>query len=309
MKKYSRVSYSVRCQIYAYLQTNLSVSEIASKLGFHKTTIYREIRRNSSQKCYHPVKAQKTADKKALLRGRKSAFKGHRKTFALKKLKQGWSPEMICKRYQLERGISFSHQTIYNYIYQNSDLKQFLRFGNKRGIGRRRQNNIRKENLNSIHDRPLSAKNRSRMGHWERDGMFGANRKQLLVCLERKSRFIKLAKMNTTVASEVSKLTEKTLRKEKVITITNDNGTEFRRPHTCKYPIYYCDALKPQQRGSVENVIGTLRRFIRRTTDLESLSDYKIQQIEDHMNLIPRKMFGYKTPYEVYYKKKVALVV
>ena len=214
MKTYSRVSYAVRCQIYAYLQTNLSISEIATKLGFHKTTIYREIKRRPENKRYCPDRAQKNAFKQALHRGRKTSFCGHRKSFALRKLKQGWSPEMISKRYQMERGITFSHQTVYNYIYQNWELKKYLRFAGKTGIGRRRQHNIRRKNLNSIHSRPLSAKNRSRFGHWERDGMFGANRKQLLVCLERKSRLIRLAKMPTTVASDVSKLTEKTLKNE-----------------------------------------------------------------------------------------------
>ncbi len=138
--------------------------------------------------------------------------------------------------------------------------------------------------------------------------MYGVNRQQLLVCLERKSRFVRLAKMLNTNAAIISKLTEKILKKEKVVTMTNDNGTEFRRPETCKYPIYYCDAMKPQQRGSVENVIGSLRRLIKRTTDLNFMSDKKIKQIEKYINKAPRKMFGYRTPYEVYFNKKVALI-
>ena len=38
------------------------------------------------------------------------------------------------------------------------------------------------------------------------------------------------------------------------------------------------------------------------------LKDSQIKRIEKYMNMVPRKMFGYKTPYEVYYNKKVALV-
>ncbi len=139
--------------------------------------------------------------------------------------------------------------------------------------------------------------------------MYGANRKQLLVCIERKSRLVRIGKIKDLRAHKVNHLTEKLLRNEKVITITNDNGTEFRRPQTSQYPIYYCDPMKPHQRGSVENVIGTLRRYIKRNTDLELLDERRIKEIEDTLNQTPRKMFHYRTPYKIYYKCRVALVV
>ena len=308
MKQYSRVSYEVRCQIFAYLQINLSIPEIATRLGFNKSTIYRELSRTSNSKSYSPKKAQSDASIKSRHKGRKPIIVRDRLKLVRELLNQGWSPEMIAKRYQLEKKESFSYQTIYNFVHKNPELKQYLRFVGKTGIGRRKQQNIRKEKLASIHERPTSANNRSRFGHWERDGMYGANRQQLLVCLERKSRFVRLAKMPNTNAAVISKLTEKILRKEKVITITNDNGTEFRRPDTCKYPIYYCDAMKPNQRGSVENVIGSLRKLVKRTTDLNLMSDKRIKQIEKYINQVPRKMFGYRTPYEIYFNKKVALI-
>ena len=308
MKQYSRVSYEVRCQIRAYLQINLSIPEIATQLGFNKTTIYRELNRTRNLKSYSPKKAQILASNLARNKGRKAMIVGKNLKLVRARLKKGWSPQMIAKRYQLEKKRSFSHQTIYNFVHQNSEFKQYLRFVGKRGIGRRKQQNNRKEKLASIHQRPTSANNRSRFGHWERDGMYGANRQQLLVCLERKTRFVRLAKMPNTNAAVISNLTEKILKKEKVLTITNDNGTEFRRPETCKYPIYYCDAMKPNQRGSVENVIGSLRKLIKRTTDLNLMSDKRIKQIEKYINQTPRKMFGYRTPYEVYFNKKVALI-
>ena len=308
MKQYSRVSYEVRCQIYAFLQTDFSIPEIATRLGFNKSTIYRELKRNHNYKKYSPTGAHNKALARSHSKGRKPVIVKEKLKLVLEKLECGWSPEMIAKRYQLEKKESLSHQTIYNYIYKNPELKKLLRFGDKRGCGRRHQQNIRKENLLSIHTRPASAKNRSRLGHWERDGMYGANRKQILVCLERKSRIVRLSKMPNTNAAYVSKLTEEVLKKEKVLTITNDNGTEFRRPSTCKYPVYYCDAMKPHQRGSVENVIGSLRRLIKRTTDLDLMSDKRLKEIEKYINQSPRKMFGYRTPYEVYYNKKVALI-
>jgi transposase, IS30 family len=315
MNKYSRVSYWDRCQISALLKRDFSIPEIATELGFHKSTIYREIDRNkehvgqSRYKIYHPQIANKKSAVRAKQRGRKSIIDEDLMGVITSKLNLSWSPQAIAGRYFKEKKKSISHQTIYNFIYRNPQYKTKLRFAKKRGVGRYKQQIARSKSLNSIHERPVSASNRSRFGHWERDGMYGANRKQLLICLERKSRLVRIGKMTTVNAREVSKMTEELLDKEKVLSITNDNGTEFRKPETCKYPIYYCDPMKPNQRGSVENVIGSLRKYIKRSTDVEILNDQDIKDIENTINNTPRKMFDYQTPFEVYYKKKVALIV
>jgi IS30 family transposase len=52
MKKYSRVSYEERCQIFVLLQVKKSKPEIARILGRDKSTIYRELRRITA---YEPV--------------------------------------------------------------------------------------------------------------------------------------------------------------------------------------------------------------------------------------------------------------
>jgi transposase, IS30 family len=64
MKQYSRVSYEQRCQIYAFLQVKLSIPEIARRLSFNKSTIYREISRNKLQAGYLPRPAQEEAQKR-----------------------------------------------------------------------------------------------------------------------------------------------------------------------------------------------------------------------------------------------------
>ena len=312
MKKYSRVSYVDRCQICAMLKSNFSVPAIASQLGFNKSTIYRELNRNSKSSAskleYIPNLAQEKMLRRQKSQGRKLKIQGDLENQIIKKLKIGWSPDAIAGRYKLEKFAKISHQSIYNYIDQNPEVRKFLKYSRKSHCGRLKHRRARERDLTPISKRPISAKNRSRFGHWERDGLYGANRKQLLVCLERKSRFIRLAKMFDVNAAKVSKTTEQMLRIEKVLSITNDNGTEFRRPQTCKHPIYYCDPLKPHQRGSVEHVVSMLRRFIKRTTDLEAMSNKDIKRIEDRINNTPRKLFNYKTAFEVYYGSSVALV-
>ncbi|MAE58546.1 MAG: hypothetical protein CME69_06670, partial [Halobacteriovorax sp.] len=290
MNQYSRVSYEDRCQISAMLKRDFSISEIATELGFHKTTIYREIGRNKDpssspyHQVYNPRLAQIKTNRRALEKGRKKVIQPKIENVIIEKLKKGWSPEKVAGRFKREKYLNISHQTIYNFIYENSEYKKLLRFGGKTGIGRRRQHHIREEKLTNISKRPISANNRTRKGHWERDGMFGANRKQLLVCIERKTRLVRIRKMTSTRADEVHQLTKKALKNDKVLSITNDNGTEFRKPHLSSYPIYYCDPMKPNQRGSVENVIGSLRKLVKRTTDLDKMTDKRVREIENYIN-------------------------
>ena len=91
-------------------------------------------------------------------------------------------------------------------------------------------------------------------------------------------------------------------------TITNDNGPEFRGEQNHGVPVYYCDPRKPQQRGTVENTIGILRKRLTLKTDLSKMTKNGLKEIENAFNLRPRKCLGYKTPYEVFFNTKVALV-
>ncbi len=90
-------------------------------------------------------------------------------------------------------------------------------------------------------------------------------------------------------------------------TITNDNGGDFKGKSDIKTRTYFCTPMKPQQRGSVENVIGSLRQYITTKTDVCKFTNDDFIKMENKLNYRPRKVLGYKTPFEVYYKSKVAL--
>lgn len=314
MKQYSRVSYAERCQIVAYLETGFSIPVIASKLGFHKTTIYREIARNSLRKNktgrYVALSAQVKATRRRRNNHRRAVIQKELKFLIVSRLEQGWSPPQIAARLSLENVTRISHETIYRFVRKNSEYKNLLRWGGRRGIGRYGQRRNKLNRVNKIQDRPAIANNRQRIGDWERDTMYGANRKQLLVCTDRKSRYSVLSKLPQADSNTVNATTLRALSElgKKVYTITNDNGTEFRKPLKSSIIVYHCDALRPQQRGTVEHMIGNLRKWIKRDTDLEKLSRRKIKRLESLLNKRPRKCLGYLTPYEVFYNKKVALV-
>lgn len=309
MVKYSRVSYSERCQIEVLLKTGISTPEIAKLLGFNKSTIYRELSRNKSGDFYRAKAAQSRS---------KTRFKKCRRKLKIntliaremeEKLAIGWSPEQIAGRLKKENAVSISTPTIYKFIKRENTLRGFLRRYDKRGAGRYLQRrNVTLARL-SIDERPVAANKRKRIGDWERDLFYAGNKKQLLVCTDRKSRLTKIAKLERATGTIVQKETVKLLKStgKKVFTMTNDNGTEFKQNLPIGVPVYFCKPQKPNQRGTIENTIGLLRQYITRNTDIDDMSENEINEIANLINYRPRKCLDYKTPYEVYYSKKVAL--
>ena len=57
-RSYRHLTYEERCQIEALKKSGLSIGLIAEQLGRDRTTIYREIRRNSGKRGYRHKQAQ-----------------------------------------------------------------------------------------------------------------------------------------------------------------------------------------------------------------------------------------------------------
>ena len=155
----------------------------------------------------------------------------------------------------------------------------------------------------SIHDRPPQVNDRSEGGHWEGDLMFCKRNRPLLVLVERKSRFVIIARLQARdakgtarVIMDVFRQLDPRLRRS----ITFDNGTEFARHTLIKEALnmatFFCDAYASWQKGAVENMNGRLRRDLPRKTDIDKMSDEDIADIAFMHNLTPRKCLGFKTP-------------
>lgn len=308
MKNYKRVTYQVRCQIDALLIAEHSIPEIAKRVGFHKTTIYRELKRNHQWNIYRPATADQLAKKRYKSCKRKAKIQGNIEKIVQSGLREGWSPEQVAGRIRREKIENISHETVYHYTRNNPKFKQFLRWHRRPGYGRYRQKMAKPKWMKNIKLRPKIVEQRKRIGDWERDTMYVKDRKTILVLTERKTRYTLLSKLSTHNAKEVAKITTTLLTStgHKVYTVTNDNGGEFRFKEKEPYDVYWCDPHKPQQRGTIENTIGTLRRYIKRDS---SIDDVNIEKMIKIINLKPRKILDYQTPYEVFYNKKVALAV
>ena len=130
---YSHLTITDRIKIETYLELGLKPCQIANKLGVHKSTISRELRR--CQNGYSAALAQEQYDHRAKQKGRKSRLTSKLKKEIEDGLKSSWSPEQIYGRYQLEQKPMVAFKTIYNWLYAgliDLDLSVLRRKGKTR---------------------------------------------------------------------------------------------------------------------------------------------------------------------------------
>ena len=139
--------------------------------------------------------------------------------------------------------------------------------------------------------------------------MIGAHGKKecIVLNLERKSGLVLAKKLPNKKAESVLKATEeyfKEIPEELRISVTYDNGTEFAKhkeiEEKTKMTVYFAKPYSPWQKGSIENLIGLLRQFIPKGTDLNTLSEEDLQHYIHLLNTRPRKRLKWKTPLEVF---------
>ena len=113
---YRRMNYLDRLVVKASLERGLSKKEIADKLGFHKSTIGREIKHNTGGKGYRPKQAERKAKKREFSKHGPCKMNPLLMTQIIECLEVKWSPEQISCRLKLEGEQSVSSETIYKFI-------------------------------------------------------------------------------------------------------------------------------------------------------------------------------------------------
>lgn len=89
--------------------------------------------------------------------------------------------------------------------------------------------------------------------------------------------------------------------------ILTDRGREFGDPDALEFDkygnprtkIFYCDPMRSNQKGGIENVHTMLRMIIPKGTIFTDLSQWDVRKAVDHVNNAPRKKLDGKTPYEL----------
>ncbi len=315
MSHYTHFSMKERCQLLVFLDMGLGVSEVANRLGRHRSSVYRELNRNGGGKRYSPAlgdaQARKRRPGKALKLLNPLLYR-----YVYNRLKKGWSPEQIVGRMRLEKqDFNLCAETIYRYVYHHGQRKLWQYLPSKRMNRRKRSgrnlSRCRYGAIRLITKRPEKIDQRKTFGHWEGDliEFKGTKKKTVTTLVERKSRLVKLIKNVSKQSREVMiRINEQLIQARQLTcyTITLDQGSEFADYHLlevasgCK--VYYCEPRSPWQKGGNENMNGRLRRYLPRKTNIDQITQAQLDQIADKMNTTPRKCLGFKTPKELFLK-------
>ena len=317
---YNQLTYEQRNEIRAYLKIGLKMVIIAHLIGVHKSTISRELKRNSGQRGYRPKQAQQ----KANLR-RKDSRKNIRFTEAVKQrvefyIKQDWSPEQISGYLASAEDIQISHETIYQHIWADKrnggSLYKHLRWSHKKRrkrYGNRDRRGQIKDRV-SIAERPQVVDNKERIGDWEVDTVIGKNHQGALVtAVERKTMFSCINYVPSKSAELVTRALVQMLLplKKQVLTITVDNGKEFalhqKIAKALDANVYFAHPYHAWERGLNEHVNGLVRQYFPKNYDFNKISKEKIVFVQNRLNQRPRKSLKFEKPENIFFNNLVAL--
>lgn len=334
MKNYKHLSLGQRYQIQSLFNIGLSQTKIAEQLSVHRSTIIRELKRNIPKRgrtasLYLGEHAQRKTDSRHKAKTKRIYFSDDlKKRIAGLMSYEKWSPELISDRLAKESEYCVSHQTIYKWIctakhskHRDHSVYQGL-YKHLRHTGRRQKRKNVKDNRGSIKgrvgidERPEVVSKRSRIGDIEVDLMMGKEHKSaLLVMTDRTTLITLIDKLSGKGADEVyqkmkSRLTN--FSSSWLKTITFDNGKEFAYHHKIAKDLnlktYFTRPYTSQDKGTVENRIGVIRRFFPKKTDLRKVPHKIIKEVERLLNYRPVRKFNYNNPIEVLNNMIVALI-
>lgn len=299
--------------VLAKLKTEgLSTASCARILGFHPSSVYRELKRGAD-----PAVVTGYSVKRARLRARQlrtAANQQHRKlheaqaTRITELIREYYSPD------QAGQAVGLSHATVYRWLWAQpkaflASIWQYLRhpklrrkYGTKR---REKQRELLKKRW--IESRPATANQRLFYGHWEGDTVHGNKHSGYLVTLvERKSGYALVGHIPRNTKEAFRLCTEELLAPlpgHLKRSLTLDNGSEMAdfeelERHT-GMPIYFAQPYHPWERGSNENLNGLLRQFFPKSRNLTDVTKQEVDLAANLLNTRPRKRHGYVSPAEL----------
>lgn len=309
-----------REEIRAGIERHETITATARRLGRHRSTISREIRRNGGRHAYRASRADtrattERARPKTRLLTANPALRAH----VAARLEAKDSPMTIARELPIELG-TVSHETIYQGVYR--PRSNGLPAGLHRHLHRRHRRRKHRRNgdetvvkpgplgvFQPITARPPEAAGREVVGHLEGDLIIGAKgRSALITVFDRASRRVWLADLPeghnaTAVLAGLIEILDRIparLRK----TLTWDQGREMARwrdlAELTGIAVFFADPHSPWQRPTNENGNGLLRRYVGKGTNLRVFKPADLRAIEHRLNTMPRRVLHWSTAANTY---------
>jgi IS30 family transposase len=315
---FTHLTTAERSELYKLRVTDqLSISEIGRRLNRNKSTISRELSRNTDERysVYFPdtaVALMKSRRKQARIKFQ--SVSAETITEVKQRLEQHHSPEQLAGRMKLEGVGKISYETIYQMIYTNHQqmgiYQQYLRQKQKQ---RRRKGRKQKRggipNRIGIENRPKIADLKTEIGHWESDTVIGCNHNGIVVThVDKASKYLVAGLAKNKTMGEINRVTLKLFEPIKPAfckTMTFDNGREFcgheKLSESLKLETFFANPYHSWERGLNEHTNGLIREFYPKNTNFKIVKEEDFQKVVDLINHRPRKSLDYRTPYEVFF--------
>jgi transposase, IS30 family len=291
----------------------LSNAAIARLMGRHRSTIAREIKRNSSRYdgAYRHSRAQEQANGRRSRSRRNSRFDRADWKLVIRLLREGFSPDQISGRLRIEGTLEISYESIYRFIRRDKkrggslfrSLRQPSKW-RKRHPGTEKRGRL--ADKRHISERPAAVELREEIGHWEMDTVVSpADRHCIVTLVERASGCVLLGKLSSRSVAATNRRVIQLVRSHQGLfkTITVDNGTEFHGYREIEQAtgitFYFATPYHSWERGTNENTNGLIRQYIPKRTSMKHLSQARCAAIAAVLNHRPRKRYGYLSPIEV----------
>jgi IS30 family transposase len=310
----SQITLEQRYEISSLYKLGKTQDYIANSIGVHKSTISRELKRNSDKRSgdYRANLAERKCRERHANKSKKVYLSEDMTELIESLIKEDYSPEQVvgyCKKNGLD---CVSTERIYLHIWKDKKNKGIL-YKHLRRKGRRYKkrgaiNNGRGQipDRVSIDKRPPEVDNKIEFGDLEADTIVGKDHKGAIVTLkDRASGMLKMKKTRTREAKEIRIAINQMLEEwvPYINTITADNGKEFAEhkkiAENCQIDFYFANPYSPWERGANENLNGLIRQYFPKKTDFSTITDQDIERIERKLNNRPRKRLKFETPLEV----------
>jgi IS30 family transposase len=328
MTNYKQLGQEQRYVIGRLLKAGKGQQEIATAVGCHKSTVSRELKRNVPKrgrgaKEYNPQKAQQKTQLRHRVKPKCIRFTASMRRKTVKWLSvEKLSPELITAKGKQLYGDFVSCETIYTWIWKMKHshrkehqpyrmLYQELKHGRRRRKrGSYHENRGCMPDRVSIEKRPAIVEKRKRLGDMEVDLMLGKNHQAgLLVITDRATLKTSLTKIKTKASAPIAKAI---LHKMKpcadwIKTLTYDNDMAFTKHQSInevlKTKSFFTRPYTSQDKGTVENRIGVIRRFFPKKTDFTKVTFGQVKRVEKMINERPVRKFDYQSANDVFLQK------
>ena len=323
-KKYMGLTNAERSEISILKARGCSIREIAQALGRSPNTVSYELKQNSVNGEYDPLKAKQ----KSRVARRSRRYQWHKiehtpdlRAFVIERLAppHHWSPDAIAgylRNQQIELPTVGKDQ-IYAWLYSSYGQPYCQHLSSRRYRPKHRREKktqrVMIPDRVGIEQRPTAVSARERCGDWEGDTVVSGRRTHskaaLAVAQERLTKLIGATLLPDSKPESFTYATTAMLAGKMVHTLTLDNGIENKQHAdiTAKTnaTIFFCDPYSSWQKGGIENANKMLRRYLPKGCDLSNFTQTQVDDFVATINSKPRRCLGYKSALQLAAEKGI----